>query len=127
MIIGVDRQDYSKRLVARFRAFEKLLATDASIRSNVTLMQIAPPSTYSPSPTTQPRIERRSSEPRIERSYSAPQTRAQPRVERSFSPPQRHSQPQAQPRSEPRSHGGSRGEGRASSHMRGERGGGRER
>ncbi|MEX2642933.1 MAG: trehalose-6-phosphate synthase, partial [Acetobacterales bacterium] len=44
LIIGVDRLDYSKGLVARFRAFEKLLASDASIRSNVTLMQIAPPS-----------------------------------------------------------------------------------
>ena len=43
-IVGVDRLDYSKGLVARFRAFEKLLASDARTRNSVTLMQIAPPS-----------------------------------------------------------------------------------
>ena len=44
LIIGVDRLDYSKGLVARFKAFEKLLASDPSMFNSVTLMQIAPPS-----------------------------------------------------------------------------------
>jgi len=44
MIIGVDRLDYSKGLVERFRAFERLLETNPKIRSHVTMMQIAPPS-----------------------------------------------------------------------------------
>ncbi|MEX2450408.1 MAG: alpha,alpha-trehalose-phosphate synthase (UDP-forming) [Rhodospirillales bacterium] len=43
-IIGVDRLDYSKGLVQRFRAFEKLLANYPGYRGKVTLMQIAPPS-----------------------------------------------------------------------------------
>ena len=40
----VDRLDYSKGLVARFSAFEKLLAADPQMHNKVTLMQIAPPS-----------------------------------------------------------------------------------
>jgi len=44
LILGVDRLDYSKGLVARFRAFEKLLAADPRMHKKVTLMQIAPPS-----------------------------------------------------------------------------------
>ncbi|WP_119461189.1 alpha,alpha-trehalose-phosphate synthase (UDP-forming) [Rhodospirillaceae bacterium SYSU D60014] len=44
LIIGVDRLDYSKGLVARFEAFERLLAKYPEHRSQVTLMQIAPPS-----------------------------------------------------------------------------------
>ena len=44
LIIGVDRLDYSKGLVARFSAFQKLLAADEHMHNKVTLMQIAPPS-----------------------------------------------------------------------------------
>lgn len=44
MIIGVDRLDYSKGLVERFRAFERLLDVYPDERNRVTLMQIAPPS-----------------------------------------------------------------------------------
>ena len=44
MIIGVDRLDYSKGLVERFRAFERLLETYPRERGKVTLMQVAPPS-----------------------------------------------------------------------------------
>ncbi len=44
MIIGVDRLDYSKGLVERFRAFERLLETYPNDRGLVTLMQVAPPS-----------------------------------------------------------------------------------
>ncbi len=44
LIIGVDRLDYSKGLVARFSAFQKLLARDPQMHNKVTLMQIAPPS-----------------------------------------------------------------------------------
>jgi len=43
-IIGVDRLDYSKGLVERFHAFERLLEKYPGYRSRVTLMQIAPPS-----------------------------------------------------------------------------------
>jgi len=43
LIIGVDRLDYSKGLVKRFRAFEKLLEAYPANRGNVTLLQIAPP------------------------------------------------------------------------------------
>ncbi len=43
-IIGVDRLDYSKGLVQRFRAFEKLLANYPAYRGKVSLLQIAPPS-----------------------------------------------------------------------------------
>ncbi|MHA1108912.1 MAG: alpha,alpha-trehalose-phosphate synthase (UDP-forming), partial [Alphaproteobacteria bacterium] len=44
MIIGVDRLDYSKGLVERFRAFERLLEVFPRTQGKVTLMQIAPPS-----------------------------------------------------------------------------------
>lgn len=44
LITGVDRLDYSKGLVARFNAFEKLLASDPKMLNKVTFMQIAPPS-----------------------------------------------------------------------------------
>ena len=44
LILGVERLDYSKGLVERFRAFERLLETYPSERGRVTLMQIAPPS-----------------------------------------------------------------------------------
>lgn len=43
-IIGVDRLDYSKGLVERFQAFERLLESYPGYRSKVTLIQIAPPS-----------------------------------------------------------------------------------
>ena len=44
MIVGVDRLDYSKGLVERFRAFERMLETYPREHGAVTLMQIAPPS-----------------------------------------------------------------------------------
>jgi trehalose 6-phosphate synthase len=44
MIIGVDRLDYSKGLVERFRAFERMLELYPRSQGKVTLMQIAPPS-----------------------------------------------------------------------------------
>lgn len=44
LIIGVDRLDYSKGLVERFCAFERLLETFPDNRMRVTLLQIAPPS-----------------------------------------------------------------------------------
>jgi trehalose 6-phosphate synthase len=43
LIIGVDRLDYSKGLLARFEAFEKLIEGYPETRGHVTLMQIAPP------------------------------------------------------------------------------------
>ncbi len=43
-IIGVDRLDYSKGLIERFRAFECLLKNYPEFRGNATLLQIAPPS-----------------------------------------------------------------------------------
>src|SRR5690606_12341102 len=43
LIIGVDRLDYSKGLVLRFRAVESLLATYPAVRGEVVFMQIAPP------------------------------------------------------------------------------------
>ena len=43
-IIGVDRLDYSKGLLERFEAFERLLETKPSFRGKVTLVEIAPPS-----------------------------------------------------------------------------------
>jgi trehalose 6-phosphate synthase len=43
LIIGVDRLDYSKGLLARFEAFEKLIEAYPETRGHVTLMQIAPP------------------------------------------------------------------------------------
>jgi trehalose 6-phosphate synthase len=42
LIIGVDRLDYSKGLLARFQAFEKLVECYPETRGKVTLMQIAP-------------------------------------------------------------------------------------
>jgi len=44
MIIGVDRLDYSKGLVERFRAFERMLELYPKEHGHVTLMQVAPPS-----------------------------------------------------------------------------------
>jgi len=44
LIIGVDRLDYSKGLLARFEAFEKLIETYPETRGKVTFLQIAPPS-----------------------------------------------------------------------------------
>lgn len=43
LIIGVDRLDYSKGLLARFVAFEKLIEGFPDTRGKVTLLQIAPP------------------------------------------------------------------------------------
>ena len=42
LIIGVDRLDYSKGLLARFRAFERLLEREPSSRRTTTFIQIAP-------------------------------------------------------------------------------------
>ncbi|GBH24893.1 alpha,alpha-trehalose-phosphate synthase (UDP-forming) [Burkholderia vietnamiensis] len=42
LVMSVDRLDYSKGLVGRFRAFEKLLGHQASIRNRVSFLQIAP-------------------------------------------------------------------------------------
>ncbi len=44
LIIGVDRLDYSKGLLARFEAFEQLIESAEETRGRVTFMQIAPPS-----------------------------------------------------------------------------------
>ncbi|TDV36461.1 trehalose 6-phosphate synthase [Paraburkholderia caballeronis] len=43
LIMSVDRLDYSKGLVERFKAFEQLLERSPEWRGNVTLVQIAPP------------------------------------------------------------------------------------
>jgi trehalose 6-phosphate synthase len=43
LVMSVDRLDYSKGLVERFRAFERLLEHAPQWRGNVTLVQIAPP------------------------------------------------------------------------------------
>jgi trehalose 6-phosphate synthase len=43
LIMSVDRLDYSKGLVERFRAFEKMLEASPGHRRQVTLLQIAPP------------------------------------------------------------------------------------
>jgi trehalose 6-phosphate synthase len=43
LIVSVDRLDYSKGLVERFRAFEKLLELSPNHRAQVSLIQIAPP------------------------------------------------------------------------------------
>jgi trehalose 6-phosphate synthase len=43
-MIGVDRLDYSKGLLARFQAFSHLLETYRETRGQVLFMQIAPPS-----------------------------------------------------------------------------------
>ncbi|HZS85728.1 MAG TPA: alpha,alpha-trehalose-phosphate synthase (UDP-forming) [Stellaceae bacterium] len=44
LMIGVDRLDYSKGLLARFEAFEQLIEHFPERRGQVTFMQIAPPS-----------------------------------------------------------------------------------
>lgn len=44
MIIGVDRLDYSKGLLERFQAFERMLEMHPEQEGKVTLMQVAPPS-----------------------------------------------------------------------------------
>lgn len=43
LVMSVDRLDYSKGLVERFRAFEKLLEKQPEKRNNVSFVQIAPP------------------------------------------------------------------------------------
>jgi trehalose 6-phosphate synthase len=43
LVISVDRLDYSKGLVERFRAFERLLETRPGLQGQVSLVQIAPP------------------------------------------------------------------------------------
>lgn len=43
VIMNADRLDYSKGLVERFRAFERLLERVPAQRNNVSLVQIAPP------------------------------------------------------------------------------------
>jgi trehalose 6-phosphate synthase len=43
LILGVDRLDYSKGLLERFKAFERLLQLFPETRGRVTYMQIAPP------------------------------------------------------------------------------------
>jgi len=42
LMVGVDRLDYSKGLVQRFKAYEKFLETHPENRNRVTFMQIAP-------------------------------------------------------------------------------------
>lgn len=42
LVMSVDRLDYSKGLVERFRAFEKLLEHETSFRNRVSFLQIAP-------------------------------------------------------------------------------------
>jgi trehalose 6-phosphate synthase len=42
LMVGVDRLDYSKGLVQRFRAYERFLETHPENRNRVTFMQIAP-------------------------------------------------------------------------------------
>jgi trehalose 6-phosphate synthase len=44
LAIGVDREDYSKGLENRIRAFDRMLATQPSLRGEVSLLQIAVPS-----------------------------------------------------------------------------------
>jgi len=44
LVIGVDRLDYTKGLVHRFDAVERLLEGDAEYRRTVVVLQIAPPS-----------------------------------------------------------------------------------
>jgi trehalose 6-phosphate synthase len=42
LVMSVDRLDYSKGLVERFRAFEKLLEQETAYRNHVSFLQIAP-------------------------------------------------------------------------------------
>ncbi len=44
LVMGVDRLDYTKGLVPRFRAFERLLETRPAVRRKVVCLQIAQPS-----------------------------------------------------------------------------------
>ena len=44
LVLGVDRLDYSKGLVERFRAYERLLESHAAMRRNVIYLQVAQPS-----------------------------------------------------------------------------------
>lgn len=44
LVMGVDRLDYSKGLVERLRAFERLLVKQPHARGNVIMLQVAPPS-----------------------------------------------------------------------------------
>jgi trehalose 6-phosphate synthase len=43
LVMSVDRLDYSKGLVERFRAFERLIEHQPQQRNNVSFLQIAPP------------------------------------------------------------------------------------
>jgi trehalose 6-phosphate synthase len=43
LVMSVDRLDYSKGLVERFRAFERLIEHEPKQRNNVSFLQIAPP------------------------------------------------------------------------------------
>jgi trehalose 6-phosphate synthase len=43
LIVSVDRHDYSKGLVERFRAFEKLLEMSPNHRAQASFIQVAPP------------------------------------------------------------------------------------
>jgi trehalose 6-phosphate synthase len=44
LVIGVDRLDYTKGLVHRFDAVERLLETNSQYRRSIVVLQIAPPS-----------------------------------------------------------------------------------
>lgn len=44
LVIGVDRVDYSKGLVNRLRAFDRMLQSEPTLKWNVSLLQIAAPS-----------------------------------------------------------------------------------
>ena len=44
MILGVDRADYTKGLVQRFKAFERLLSDYPEFLGRVMLLQVAVPS-----------------------------------------------------------------------------------
>ena len=42
LLLGVDRLDYSKGLIERFKSYQSLLETSPELQGNVTLIQIAP-------------------------------------------------------------------------------------
>ena len=44
LVIGVDRLDYTKGLVHRFDAIERLLESNPQYRRAIVVLQIAPPS-----------------------------------------------------------------------------------
>jgi trehalose 6-phosphate synthase len=44
LVIGVDRVDYSKGLMTRIRAFDRLLSNEPALKRSVTMLQIASPS-----------------------------------------------------------------------------------